>query len=435
MSNIRKDPPSVLLAWNMTDRLNWGGRGMHVALYQILSRRFGDVRRLPGHYQTTEQYAGFKAPDAIARPLWRRRKAYRLARWYVAAESFLGGHTDYIRVDPAQSAKNIIRYKDDVKYLKVLHDAIRDCDKLVVDGNGDMIFREQPSRYLLANLAVIELASYLGKEVHYVNSIFSDCSLTGRNTELLNYCVQALRKCRSISFRDPTSVELAQELAPDLEVKLVPDSLFSWFTYLDGSHSALPENGDFIIPYTQEGQEFYGKLDFGKPYICLTGGARAAWTQQRAAERYCALTQELKRFNYEVYLVPTDGTDAFLYDVAHETDTRIVPAEVPILMGGAILANARLLVTGRYHPSIMAASGGTPCVFLGTDSHKTRSLQRLLNYDEVHAFPALPNSKDIERVVSQAEAFLSLGSNLRKKVRKAAMQRAKEAERVASMVE
>jgi hypothetical protein len=407
---------------------------MHIALYQILSRRFGDVNRLPGHYQTTEQYVGFTTPDAIATQLWRRKEAYKLARWYVKLESLMGGHADYIQVNPAESAKNIIQYKNDVKYLKVLYDEIKDCDKLVVDGNGDMIFREEPSRYLLVNLAVVELASYLGKEVHYVNSIFSDCSLTGRNTELLKYCLQALRKCQSISFRDPTSVELAQELAPDLDVKLIPDSLFSWFTYLNESRDALPQNGDFIIPYTREGEEFYGQLDFGTPYICLTGGARASWTQQKAAKRYCVLTQELKRMDYPVYLVPTSAGDVFLYDVARETDTPIVPAEVPILMGGAILANARLLVTGRYHPSIMAASGGTPCVFLGTDSHKTRSLQRLLNYEEVHTLPALPGSNNIEEVMSQAQKLLGMGAGLREQVRDAAGQRANEAERVASLV-
>ena len=52
-----------------------------------------------------------------------------------------------------------------------------------------------------------------------------------------------------------------------------------------------------------------------------------------------------------------------------------------LIVGGAVLAHARLFISGRYHPSILASLGGTPCIFLATHAHKMGSLSRLLKYD------------------------------------------------------
>jgi polysaccharide pyruvyl transferase WcaK-like protein len=120
--------------------------------------------------------------------------------------------------------------------------------------------------------------------------------------------------------------------------------------------------------------------------------------------------------------------------VAEETNTPIIPGEVPILMGGAILANARLFVTGRYHPSIMAAAGGTPCVFLGADSHKTRSLQRLLGYDDPHVFSAIPTPDEHDDLLARGRELLDGGQPVRDRIQQEAEARAEETEELAMLV-
>jgi len=132
--------------------------------------------------------------------------------------------------------------------------------------------------------------------------------------------------------------------------------------------------------------------------------------------------------------VPTGAGDRFLYDVAEDTGVPIVPAEVPILMGGAILANARLFVTGRYHPSIMAAAGGTPCVFLGADSHKTRSLQRMLGYDDPHAFSAIPPPEEHSDLLAECRERLDGGQTVRDRIQRNAEARAEETKELATLV-
>ena len=66
------------------------------------------------------------------------------------------------------------------------------------------------------------------------------------------------------------------------------------------------------------------------------------------------------------------------------------------------MANAQVYISGRYHPAIMASLGGTPCVFMGSNSHKTWSLQSLLEYDNVIEYSPIPNEIEIAQIISDA---------------------------------
>ncbi len=410
----------MLLAWDTSNRLNWGARGSHVAMRQLLLQSFDDVECLAGEYQVRAQPIDFLLPDAIARPLWGRRGNWAIDA-YLELEYKCGARSDFIDPRPEVSLRNILDHLDDA-YIRGLYEAVRRHDTVVVDGNGDLIFKEEPRRNLLVDLAMIELADHLGKEVYYVNSIFSDCPITGRNQALADRCMKMLKKCDGVAFRDPKSLQLAREMDSELDAEWIPDSMFYWYDVLAESRSELPECGDFLIPYPHEADVSYGQLDFSSPYICVTGGSRAAFTPEKAVDGFCELVERLKRLGDPVYLVPTCGGDQFLHDVARETDTPILPVEVPVLMGGAVLANARLFVTGRYHPSIMAAAGGTPCVFLGADSHKTSSLQRLLGYEDVRTFSAIPDATERDDLLAWSRKLLERGRSLREATQQAVRQ-------------
>ncbi|WP_263831214.1 polysaccharide pyruvyl transferase family protein [Salinibacter sp.] len=423
----------MLLAWDTIDRLNWGARGAHVATHQLVSATGQDIERISGEYQRQSHPINFSLPEQISKPIWKRRNQYGWALAYTQLESVFGAQADYLDIRPETSRQNILDNLDRAP-IRRLYDAVRRHDTVVVDGNGDMIFKETPKRNLLADLALIELAHHLGKNIYYVNSIFADSSVTGRNETLARHCVDTLRKCDAVAFRDPQSRELYLELGGREDARCVPDSLFHWTDKLQNSRQHLPENGDFLIPYTQERDTYFGTLRFEEEYVCLTGGSRAAFTQQKASDGYCRLVERLQELDLPVYLVPTGAGDRFMYDVAEETGVPIVPAEVPILMGGAILANARLFVTGRYHPSIMAAAGGTPCVFLGADSHKTRSLQRMLGYDEPSVFSAIPSPEEHGDILDRCRELLAGGSAIRDRIQREAQARAEETEELATLI-
>lgn len=113
------------------------------------------------------------------------------------------------------------------------------------------------------------------------------------------------------------------------------------------------------------------------------GSSAAAWNPKRAKPHYEALTQALKKLGQPLVLVQTCEGDAFLEDVAKEAGVPFIPVNIPVMAGAAVLARAEVFVSGRWHPSIMATLGGTPCVFLGSNSHKTRSLQEQIGYASI----------------------------------------------------
>jgi polysaccharide pyruvyl transferase WcaK-like protein len=341
---------------------------------------------------------------------------------------------DYIEADPVRSSQNIIDNRDQ-KSIRELYEAVERAEVVIVDGDGDLIFRNPAGRIPLFNLAVIELAVRLGKQVHYINSIFADCPISGRNAEFLQHSRNTLSKCATVSLRDHTSLEHARFLAPELNARYAPDALFLWQQRVAEAAQDLPANGDLVIPFTQEKPEYFGRIRFDRPYLCLSGSSHAAFFQEEAAETYTALAVAIRdHFKMDVYLTPACRGDRYLFEVATRTSLPIIPAEVPIMTAGAILAKAQVYVTGRYHPAILASLGGTSTVFLGADSHKTHSLQDLLEYADPKTFPALPRPEDIKAIIGQIEIQLSQATGDGERIREAAKRRATEAARVADFV-
>ena len=298
------------------------------------------------------------------------------------------GAKDFIAEDPAVSIDNLLAHKHRHPALARIYDQATEADLLVLDGDGDIIFSTPPRRQTLFLLAMIELGIRLKKPVFLVNSMISDCPLTGRNNTTLAAARRLLAQCRAVSLRDPESLEYVQKEMPETNSSFIPDSLFAWFPLYASGSSHPPLNGDFLLPHPEK-DEYWGKLDFSQPYICIGGGALAASQPDRSVQCYARLVDAIRQLGYRVYLTENDLPDSFLQRVAREKDVGIVPVDAPILLCGAVLAHARLFISGRYHPSIFASLGGTPCIFLASHAHKMGSLSRVLEYDVHQAIQCL----------------------------------------------
>ena len=98
------------------------------------------------------------------------------------------------------------------------------------------------------------------------------------------------------------------------------------------------------------------------------------------------------------------------------------------------LANARLFISGRYHPSIFASLGGTPCIFLASHAHKMGSLSRVLDYDVHRQFSAFPDDSEISEIVSTARQYLDQGESLRAQISHVAKLRSNEAAQLPALL-
>jgi hypothetical protein len=212
---------------------------------------------------------------------------------------------------------------------------------------------------------------------------------------------------------------------PAVKASYLPDSLFAWFPRLAEECVRPPLNGNFLLPHPEQ-EEYWDKLDFSRPYICIGGGALAASQPARAIECYQRLVDAMKELGYAIYLTENDGPDEFLQTVAREKQVGIIPVNTPILMCGAVLARARLFISGRYHPSILASLGGTPCIFLGSHAHKMGSLAKVLEYDDGRQFNGFPDEPEIAEIVAAGKKYLAQGDGLRGRIRNVAQRRYEE---------
>jgi polysaccharide pyruvyl transferase WcaK-like protein len=142
----------------------------------------------------------------------------------------------------------------------------------------------------------------------------------------------------------------------------------------------------------------------------------------------------MSQLGYRVYLTENDLPDSFLRRVAKEKNVGIVPADGSIVNCGAVLANALLFISGRYHPSIFASLGGTPCIFLATHAHKMGSLSRVLDYEVHRQFNALPDDSEITEIVSLARQYLAQGETLRARIRQVAKLRSDEVNQLPALL-
>jgi polysaccharide pyruvyl transferase WcaK-like protein len=420
----------VLFVGDNRASVNWG-RGASLALRQLLEERFEITGCVSGkQFVLDTADAGYVDTLLPARyyglfcQLLRRRRRRPFA-WYFRFEEWFGAK-DFIADDPAVSIDRLLASKHRYPALASIYDEAQAADFIVLDGDGDIILSTPPRRQTLFLLAMMELGVRLGKPVFLVNSMISDCPKTGRNEATLAAARRLFAHCAAVAMRDPESLEYVRKEMPAVRATLIPDSLFTWFPAYAGADSYPPLNGDFLVPFPED-PALFRKLDFSEPYICIGGGALAGTEPERAAVCYGRLVDAMRELGYRVCLTENDVPDGFLRRVAQEKGVGLVPVNAPILLCGSVLANARLFISGRYHPSIFASLGGTPCIFLGTHAHKMGSLSRLLEYEVQQEFPAFPAVEDIDGIVALAREYLGQGEVLRTRIQKIVKARCEEA--------
>jgi hypothetical protein len=418
---------------------NWGGRGATPALVELFSERFdvfGTVPAGPFHAASLPSgYIRLRSPR-LFRAAWDRRRSSAVFEGYLWLEHLLGAR-DFVDASPERTAGNILRYGKSLPELARLYEAVAAADVVVVNGEGDCLITAPPRRILLFYLGIAELAISLRKPVLFANMLLAEVGSRSdpRLDELRRTVNAVLEKCTGVIVREPASFDYVRTAMPNVRARLVPDSMFRMLRTYDRWGSCLPPNGNFILPHGEEA-DWWNRLDFTRDYVCVGGGAATASRPEEALQSFTDLVTSIKSLGLPICLVECDGRDHFLRQVAVETGASLVPVGTSFLMGGSILGNARLFVSGRYHPSILAAIGGTPCVFLGSDGGKTASLKSLLEYDSaIPVWSPWPTRAEVSGIVELAKSYLADGASCRGRIRAVAERRCAETETLPVVIE
>lgn len=414
-------------------RINWGARATSEALCTILEADNSveivpSTAKLPSYSPIL--YSRFISAGFL-KTVVKRKKSF-FFRILFSLLRRAGFKNDYISEDIDESIRTFLKVKSFYPKLNDIYNKIKDCDVVVLNGEGTMILSTPPRRWALFFLVILKLSKQLGKKAYFVNGMISECPVTGLNKKTVAQMVEVFKECDGIALRDKFSYKMLKEMAPDLDCEYIPDALFSWFPkFLNEAN--LPLNGD-TFPWPEHDRYFNG-FDFSQPYICIGGSSGARYSSNATTvARYVSLVNKLKETQMNLYLVPTCSGDKFLKEVSVITGVPIIPLHISVITGAAILANAKVFVSGRFHPSILASLGGTPCVFMGSNSHKTLSLQEVLEYPKHVEYNATPTDADIDNILGDVKHLLQEGSERRKVILATASKLCKESLTVSEIV-
>jgi len=305
--------------------------------------------------------------------------------------------------------------------------AVERADGVIINGEGSMIFTAPSRLEQRFHLAVMRLAYELQVPFTYVNALVADPAHGSRNPDSFAATAELLPHAQAVTTRDPWSYEFVRRNLGAVDVSYVPDAVFSWYGRVGPGSGAAPlTRPEYLMPF-HERPDWLGRWDFGSPYVCVGGSSEAAKNPERATVAYRSLLAGLQQLGYPIVVTVSCLGDTFLEKLAHEFDLPLVPARTNVLAAAEILANAELVVTGRYHPAILSGLGGVPCVLLGADSHKTTSVQEMLGYPEVRTFPEYPSSDDVQAIVATSRRVLEDRPRWRQMISTAAANRASEA--------
>lgn len=344
---------------------------------------------------------------------------------------------DFLSLDLDRAIENLLKCIPANPELEEFDLRKYDFDAMVVNGEGSFIFSTPPWRESITITMLMHWAQKMGKKVFFMNAMFSDSPNSLRNEKTINIVNNVLKKCDIVSVRENKSREYVEQHMKEIKPIVIPDALFSWYSVVNDTHKIL--DGKYYLDYRVASNLAYKNMDFTKPYICITGSSVSGekGNKQENINRMIHLVQETKRKfkDYVVYIVEACEGDQYMLEVAQKTKTLVVGLATPSLAAAKILADASVYITGRYHPAIMASLGGTPCVFMGSNSHKTYSLQELLEYETIQEYPFEFTDEICEQILEHAQCFLSQGDDLRLKIKKRAKELSELSERIAEIIQ
>ena len=403
----------ILYIGDNRNRENWGCRATSKALKDLISQKnnisytmYGDV---VGENIPFFEHENLSFVKQLLYKLCSVKGLRKFKKYFKLYES------DFIVEDIDKSIERFYAIaKQNALYKEILQ-KVQEGDAIIINGEGDAIFTTPFRRKFLFLLMIMKIAQNNYKKTFYVNAMFSDCPKSGRNLNTLNQTIDILSQCTLVIARDLDSFDYLNQFEHNINLKYVPDALFSWTKY-ENYLENLIKYPTALIPFP-EYDKYWDNFNFTQPYICVSGGSSAAWSQEEACIGYVKLVQVLKQQNYKLIIVPTAPGDSFLYDVAEQTQVPIIPVNTNIFGGMSILANATVFVSGRWHPSILASLGGTPCVMFGSNSSKTKSFLKMLDYEKQTEFSAIPKEEEFNDIIADIENYIQQGSRLREKIK------------------
>ncbi|BCI51716.1 polysaccharide pyruvyl transferase [Mycolicibacterium litorale] len=388
---------------------NWGCRATTTALISLIESSGGKVVGAVGHAPHTDFGNGPGVKRLVRNALTHVPGSLQVAHQLkTQREQFLGPSRGFITsLDDFERAAHAIEKGE---LWPNEGDAVRRAHTVIVNGEG-AIYGRQLKGFISLFWAWYAKARH-GKRVAFVNHTADLADPQMRRAAEAVYPL-----LDDVSFRDPISLREAGYAAPQAQSGVVPDAAY---THVPLPFEALRDwaarPGFFSIwPYDAD------RFDIAQPYIAVTGSSainRPESADRKAPVRqFTQLCQSLEKTGLPIVLVAPDPTDSeLLAPVARSLKLPLIAPSTPLPIAHQVLARAACLLGGRWHPGILAATGGTPLVSLTANTRKTTGLMEQLGLD-VTTFDALDLGSSVDVIVEAVTDYVEQGQPLRERIR------------------
>jgi polysaccharide pyruvyl transferase WcaK-like protein len=424
----------VLYLADNSDLANWGCRATSTALREMILERHEIIGTVGGRMIEAQYPVSNVVADGVWGRFSRTFNRSRVRALPLASTTFDAfGRRNGLSHDLDANIHVLRRARAYDRSIRNMFAALEGADCVVVNGEGDLIFSTPARDRLLFTLTVCEMALRAGKPLFYLNAMVSACPLSGINRETSALAAGVLGRAAAFAVRDPVSLAFVRQEMPGVQVEMFPDAVFSWSARYAPPTATDHDFAPIAAAFADIGLRAPKVLE--RPYVILGGGSRAARNWALATERYCALAEAVQTLGLPVVLAPGCDGDLFLERVARQTGAPMLPLHTPISVVAAVLSGARLMISGRWHPSILASLGGVPTVFMGSNSHKTLTIQSMLEQADPREFDATPSSAEIDGILSRARRLLDMGDGERLRILEVVDRLSKAARRSTSLVD
>lgn len=359
------------------------------------------------------------APDTSDHPNWGCRV---MGAWFKAAlvrnglsASWLAPSSWFMRQHPSlpnlDTMADIHRYAQEVQAGRIRTDiaaVIQQCDAVLLNGENFIRPGAYKGRMLL-------FLVYLVKHVFGKPCILTNHSVDLDEPALAEIVREIYPLLDEIHFREETSAETCSAWVQPGRWKVIPDVAFAvpaaplseWSAMgcRDGQFSAWPDTAE--------------RFDPRRPYVTICASSIYSLPQHQHLDVIPSFIRLCRRLNQVVGPVvlaaPCEVDTRIMRQVQAATRFPLLGIGLPVRQAIDIIGNAAVHVGGRWHLGIFAATGGTPTVALGANTHKVHSLMRMLGM-EAPVFDALQLDEHIEAIVAQARAHVDAGPALRQRL-------------------
>jgi hypothetical protein len=269
-----------------------------------------------------------------------------------------------------------------------------DIDLVVLNGEGS-IYR--------ANLSAQRelFLTWLAKTRLGIPAIFANGTV--HLTDVLPILPAMVRKTfaslDTVVVREPFSLRNVRAYAPNVPVRLIPDTAF-----VHTADQARVARAAIAVQKHLSGQS----------YFCYDPGPMAIDNRTPGSSAEYQLISELKTIVPQAVLVPTPPVLRHVEElsrIAKETDSIYAGRLRDYREYMALVQNAQFVVSGRYHDLILAGIMGCPTIGLAAASHKLHGACELLGLGT--PFDGTDLRSNMEAIKQRAVDYISNRDTLR----------------------